>query len=82
MADEPKTNPATRSSQFAAVDCPLCPHPDLWDGAPACPVCLGGKRISRFKLPGIYAMYPDLSRKDTDPEMQAVRTDEDGGRKT
>lgn len=65
------------SQQFPAVDCPLCPYPHLWKGESTCPGChdkpaRGAGKISRFKVPGLYALYPDLARIDTQREMKAV----------
>lgn len=64
------------STQFAAVDCPLCPHPHLWGGTEKCPGCLGGKIISRFKAAELYVRFPELARIDTLPEMKAVRPED------
>lgn len=61
------------SQQFPGVPCPLCKYPNLWRGAKTCPVCGGGKVISRFKLPGVYVLYPELSRVDTERELEAVK---------
>lgn len=64
------------SQQFSAVDCPLCSHPELWAAEiTVCPGCLGGKKVSHFKRAELYARYPELSRCDTEREMQAVRED-------
>jgi hypothetical protein len=69
------------SQKFPAVDCPLCPHPHLWNGTEKCPGChdlpsRGHGKISQFKLPGLYTQYPELARIDTVKEMAAVKPEE------
>lgn len=64
------------SNRYEAVDCPLCAHPALWEGAATCPGCLGGRRISRFKAAELYLRFPELAKIDTLPEMKAVRPEE------
>jgi hypothetical protein len=86
MSDEPPTKPQTPvSRQFAPVECPLCLHQDMWRGAPVCPGCNrapetileeGVGAISRFKIPGLFALYPELARVDTLREMMAVQPPE------
>ncbi len=77
------TRPETPiSRQFAPVDCPLCFHQNIWHGANICPGCNrtpeeileSGQpgQISRFKVPGLYAMFPELARIDTLRDMPAV----------
>jgi hypothetical protein len=71
------------SSQWAPVDCVLCPFPHIWRGAEKCPGCndlpeRGAGKISRFKIPGLYVQYPELAHLTTQPEMKAVRPEEDG----
>lgn len=73
---------SSSSQQWPAVDCPLCPYPHLWKGAAVCPGCgdkpaRGEGKISRFKIPGLYAMHPELAHIDTQREMKAVRPEED-----
>lgn len=65
------------SKQFAAVDCPLCTHSEMWKGADKCPGCLGGKRISHFKRAELFVKFPELARVDTEREMKAVRPEEE-----
>jgi len=72
---------SSASQKFPAVDCPLCPYPQMWKGAEKCPGCndlpkRGEGKISRFKVPGLYVLYPELARIDTQREMKAVRPDE------
>lgn len=64
------------SQRFAAVDCPLCSHPEMWKGATKCPGCFGGKRISHFKRAELFVKFPELARCDTEREMAAVRPEE------
>lgn len=88
MSDDTPTKPQTPiSRQFAPVDCPLCFHQNLWNGAEKCPGCLrlpeeivesgAVGQISRFKLPGLYVMFPELARVDTQREMAAVRPEDE-----
>lgn len=88
--DETPTKPSTpvsKSSQFPPVDCPLCFHQDLWRGSEICPGCRrlpdeilesgAVGKISPFKVPGLFAMYPELASLSTVPEMPAVRPEEE-----
>ncbi len=66
------------SQQFPAEPCPLCKYPHIWKGATKCPGCYdkpkrGAGLISRFKIPGLFVLYPELSRLDTEREMVAVK---------
>jgi len=65
------------SQQFAAVDCPLCSHPELWRDFSKCPGCLGNEKITHFKRAELFVRFPELARCDTDPEMPAVRPEEE-----
>ncbi len=77
----------TDSKTYPPVDCPLCFHQDLWNGSAICPGChrkpeeilesgaVG--QISRFKLPGLYALFPGLARVDTQRELCAVRLEDE-----
>jgi hypothetical protein len=76
-ADAPTPRQTPASKQFAAVDCPLCKHTELWAGATRCPGCLGGKKISQFKRASLFMQYPELARFDTDPAPFTLDVDPD-----
>lgn len=76
------SNSGSPSRKWPAVDCPLCPFPHLWRDTEKCPGCndepaRGEGKISRFKVPGLYALYPELARVITQKEMPAVHPEDE-----